>query len=1136
MEYIDRKRQNQGLIQRQRDQEHWEDVHNQLMEVQQSQRVQKKSLEISGPHDTDEKEADEVARKVVSGGSAEIHGTGTTINRSGTGAAETTPEFQSKLESSKGGGQSLDDSTQSEMESKMGADFSGVKIHTSGTAGEMSESINAKAFTHGQDVYFNSNQSPQNKELLAHELVHTVQQGKSTETPVQRMDDPAVLEDRKKLSKKTLWEMTNALGLGYELKTLQTLFFGEMKGPVPAWRNNIIRYYLIDRAWEADKDPVPNWVEYKYVIDNESDSETLVVYTPIPGFEGREAAFGFVRWDLGLGEGKRFYRYQGNEEEYKAANDLTTVKKHNAENRNEIMGTTTKVEMLFNDDYVPLEAKTAIQTAYDMVSEFQKNDYIPNVGVPNKPALFSHKPYANLSELMQASTDSFTMSKEYKTTKPSRRGKFYTIDKTKAKNGVVSVKPGTLEGYRPATSSEIKTYQNTPYSPTDLNTIFSDRTTLGFAKTKFIDGTDYSPEELTEEGIGSNMRIRHFSTFKEKLAKAVFFIETYGDLSDTGKQKAAEAAASFVHTIIFAYKYPEDTVDFSSGEALLNEAFGQLYSTIYAAGGLFDKRVEFAKTALVDLKSNPHISFYSNIFKYIDEAIASKKPSAPSSQAPTNNPLGPVDVEPLAKIETALGMMDVLTQVGMFGSLNDARISTPNASKYEDQFSTIVREMDRMLGYGGEGDGSELQSLISRGRGLITEPAYGKGLEIDLFLDNLEKEMERDQLIMVAIAATVVSFWAGGILGELVAGLVGGVLYGTGIGLACSVLIGEAAGVLVAAYAATAIQHAIMEKVTGQDMSGDFEKDFWFNVFFFGVAKIIQVVRLLRSAVPATATPIGKGIWRGVNAEGATVYYVEKGLVAETNVVKATGGVGENLLAPYKNVRAALPEVQNTLKAGGQDPHLIENALRRSNKSTLEYFEQNPTKLTEAAGKLAGEIPGLNSLAPVLRLSETTAFLDGFVSGGGRVMVRNMSNVYKATAEEITVAAERINLHRQQPGNKAGNYGYLEGEAGGVKRNGEMVGSGPADNIPELFDAIPVNKKQVIEGEGAWLRNTDSEYKLLNRLANDMGGQKGMKYPEITGEIKLISERKYCPSCQGVIQQFNTMYPKVRIILIDGIK
>ncbi|HTF03799.1 MAG TPA: DUF4157 domain-containing protein, partial [Bacteroidia bacterium] len=148
MEYIDRKRQNQGLIQRQRDQEHWEDVHNQLMEVQQSQRVQKKSLEISGPHDTDEKEADEVARKVVSGGSAEIHGTGTTINRSGTGAAETTPEFQSKLESSKGGGQSLDDSTQSEMESKMGADFSGVKIHTSGTAGEMSESINAKAFTH----------------------------------------------------------------------------------------------------------------------------------------------------------------------------------------------------------------------------------------------------------------------------------------------------------------------------------------------------------------------------------------------------------------------------------------------------------------------------------------------------------------------------------------------------------------------------------------------------------------------------------------------------------------------------------------------------------------------------------------------------------------------------------------------------------------------------------------------------------------------------------------------------------------------------------------------------------------------------------------------------------------------------
>jgi hypothetical protein len=178
MEYIDRKESRiQRAIREEREQEDWNEVHKQLSAVQ------KKSLAISEPGDADEKEADEVAKKVMSGESAEIHGSGGTINRKGEGSFETTPEFQSKLEGSKGGGQSLDDSTKGEMESKMGADFSGVKIHTGNEANTMSESINAKAFTHGQDIYFNQNHSPANKELLAHELVHTVQQSEGKVQP-----------------------------------------------------------------------------------------------------------------------------------------------------------------------------------------------------------------------------------------------------------------------------------------------------------------------------------------------------------------------------------------------------------------------------------------------------------------------------------------------------------------------------------------------------------------------------------------------------------------------------------------------------------------------------------------------------------------------------------------------------------------------------------------------------------------------------------------------------------------------------------------------------------------------------------------------------------------------------------------
>src|SRR6218665_65749 len=95
------------------------------------------------------------------------------------------------ISSSKGSGQSLDAGIREEMGSKIGADFSDVKVHTDNNAAQMSKEIGAKAFAHGQDIYFNQGQynpaSSEGKHLLAHELTHTVQQGKSPAlSPVRR--------------------------------------------------------------------------------------------------------------------------------------------------------------------------------------------------------------------------------------------------------------------------------------------------------------------------------------------------------------------------------------------------------------------------------------------------------------------------------------------------------------------------------------------------------------------------------------------------------------------------------------------------------------------------------------------------------------------------------------------------------------------------------------------------------------------------------------------------------------------------------------------------------------------------------------------------------------------------------------
>ena len=88
-----------------------------------------------------------------------------------------------KIISSRGSGSNMDSHTQSFMQSRFGNDFNNVKIHTNGEAIQMNRELNARAFTTENDIYFNKGQyqpgSDSGKHLLAHELTHTIQQGKN---------------------------------------------------------------------------------------------------------------------------------------------------------------------------------------------------------------------------------------------------------------------------------------------------------------------------------------------------------------------------------------------------------------------------------------------------------------------------------------------------------------------------------------------------------------------------------------------------------------------------------------------------------------------------------------------------------------------------------------------------------------------------------------------------------------------------------------------------------------------------------------------------------------------------------------------------------------------------------------------
>lgn len=152
-------------------------------------------LTVGRPDDPYEREADRVAATVVRSlrapaarAEAAQHAgpgaAGGVVQRSSLpDAAPAGPVAASvgaDIQAARGGGQPLAPALRAQMGQAMGADFSAVRAHTDARADQLSQSIQATAFTVGQDVFFRQGAydpgSRAGQELIAHELTHVVQQ------------------------------------------------------------------------------------------------------------------------------------------------------------------------------------------------------------------------------------------------------------------------------------------------------------------------------------------------------------------------------------------------------------------------------------------------------------------------------------------------------------------------------------------------------------------------------------------------------------------------------------------------------------------------------------------------------------------------------------------------------------------------------------------------------------------------------------------------------------------------------------------------------------------------------------------------------------------------------------------------
>jgi hypothetical protein len=100
-----------------------------------------------------------------------------------------------------GAGNPLPDNLAEPLGEHYGQDFSAVRVHADGEAGQIARSLQSAAFTHGNDVYFAPGgyqpTTDQGRQVIAHELGHVTAQRTGADAPtgaglsVGRADDPA---------------------------------------------------------------------------------------------------------------------------------------------------------------------------------------------------------------------------------------------------------------------------------------------------------------------------------------------------------------------------------------------------------------------------------------------------------------------------------------------------------------------------------------------------------------------------------------------------------------------------------------------------------------------------------------------------------------------------------------------------------------------------------------------------------------------------------------------------------------------------------------------------------------------------------------------------------------------------------
>ena len=118
-----------------------------------------------------------------------------------------------------------------------------------------------------------------------------------------------------------------------------------------------------------------------------------------------------------------------------------------------------------------------------------------------------------------------------------------------------------------------------------------------------------------------------------------------------------------------------------------------------------------------------------------------------------------------------------------------------------------------------------------------------------------------------------------------------------------------------------------------------------------------------------------------------------------------------------------------------------------------------------------------------------------------------------------------LTSNRQMSRNVATSDYDIDGDVGNMKAISGPEKDGFVEGPPEggnYFDP---------PGTGNNPRTADTEYKILEKIADNHWSDDPAARSQVTGVIRLYSERIPCDSCADVIRQFQEAFPNIRIIV-----